>query len=901
MRLLDFLFLTIIICSCNSHPRVTNYISNINNCDSEVVIRNWEFTNLVYLEKNREDAAIEAFKDTINADLGDQLKNYADFSKYFNKVAQEDTIPLEAKENFRYGFTQTGSYFSVDTLYRLPKVGFFHDVLPKYTYAATIIRSTKEQEVVLIPAANNGIRLWVNGEQKLLSYVHDFISGYQYLVKVRLKKGDNFILAKLLHGDGDWRFFLKACSIAYATENSLGRDYFSVCENYLLHNERDTLKLRITSPATVITRPVKLEISDVNRNVVIEKMLPVGHAWEIPVVDLPTGPYTVKLNTDNETFKQRFFKGDYHTWFNKMIKNLEQFYTDDQARAHIEILGKRFRYVDSVDVNHDNPYERKLSALLFEIAEIHRRLKNKQSAFAHIPGLHLRNQIDKEHEEDSYMIYVPESYNGKPVPLVVMMPYESSVRPFNISTYVSNIERIEHIKKLAEKYRFAVLWSSYRVYTNHNFINMFCNTVFERINDVKKDYHIDSSRIFVYGDCAGGALALYMAGKYPSYFAALAAEGPAIPGYGDNEEDDHEVMYSQRDAVYNFYNTPENFKNFSSYIVHSVNDEKSSFDLSQGLYDRVKKAGGNIKLKKLYVRKGTDLFFMNLVPENKIMTDIFAFFNTKKKVTPNKIAFSTRLLKYNHCFWVTLDDIAYRKKAYVNADFSESRNSITITAQNVNRLTLDLSQLKIRDKKEQITVMANGRPGHYSYPENNQLSISLSTDTKSEFLKNHDTEGPVNDFFSRPFLLVYGSGGSVKEQALCKAIADSFALNWKANFLAAQFSIKKDVEVNDPDIKNYNLIVVGNNNTNALLDKVYSRLPVKIEKQYITIGGRHFDGTGLSYTFIYPNPLNTAKYILVIGSNGDKFNYEMIKDLSFNGWEDFYVNSSSGEFDQHWQ
>jgi len=903
MRLLYILLFAIIASSCNNKPGVINRLYDINNCDSEIVIRNWEFTNLHYLEKNKEDEAVRKFKDTTIHDLGDEFREYGDFSRYFNKIEQSDSIPLEAKENFRYLFTQTESYFPVDTLYRLPKVGFFHDILPKYTYATTVIRSTKDQDVILIPAANNGIRLWVNGEQKLLSYVHDFINGYQYLVKTHLKKGDNFVLVKLLHADGDWRFFLKACSVKYAAENSLGRDYSSICENYMLKSDKDTLKLKTTSPATLVTQPAKLEISDVNNNIHLKRSLPVNREWEIPVTSLPTGPYTVKLETDNETFKQRLFIGDYHTWFNKMIKNLEQFYADDQTRANIEILEKRFRYVDSVDVSHDNPYERKLSALLFEMADIYQRLQHNKEAFAHVSGLHLRGQTLKEHEEDSYMIYVPETYDKKPVPLVVMMPYESSVRPFNISTYVSNIERIEHMKKLAEKYRFAVLWSSYRIYTNHNFINMFCNTVFDRINDVKRDYNIDSSRIFVYGDCAGGALALYIAGKNPSYFAALAAEGPAIPGgYNVTDDDEDESMYySQKDRVYNFYNTPENFRNFSSYIVHSVNDEKSAFDLSQTLFDQVKKAGGNMELKKLYVRKGTDLFFMNLMPENKIMTDIFAFFNTKRRVIPNEITFSTWLLKYNSCFWVTLDDIIYGEKASVNADFSESRNSITITAQNLNRLTLDLNLLNIRDKKEEITLTVNGRSKKYNYPVNNKLSVTINTVAKGDLLKNHDAEGPVNDFFSRPFLLVSGSSGTVMEQALCKAITDSFALNWKTNFLTEQFSIKKDVEVTGADIKNYNLLIVGNTNTNRLLEKIYNKLPVIIEQQYISIGGRNFDGPDLSYAFIYPNPLNTAKYILVIGSNGYKFSYEMIKDLPFNGWEDYYVNNSPGNFNNYWQ
>ncbi|MFT3902997.1 MAG: PHB depolymerase family esterase [Niabella sp.] len=900
MRFLYILFVVIIISSCNNTPGVTNRLNDINNCDSETVIRNWEFTNLHYLEKNKEDEAVRKFKDTTIHDLGDQLKDYEDFSNYFNKLMQGDSIPLNAKENFRYPFTQTESYFSVDTLYRLPKVGFFHDVLPKYTYAATIIRSSKDQDVILIPAANNGIRLWVNGEQKLLNYVHEFINGYQYLVKAHLKKGDNFILVKLLHADGDWRFFLKSCSIKYAAENSLGRDYSSICENYMLNSEKDNLKLRIKSPATLVTLPPKLEISDVNNNTHLKQSLPVNREWEIPITSLPMGPYTVKLETDNETFKQRLFIGDYHTWFNEIIKDLEQFYTDDQTRANIEILEKRFRYVDTVDINHDNQYERKLSSLLFETSDIYAQLQNNKEAFAHVPGLHLRGQTLKEHEEDSYMIYIPEIYDKKPIPLVVMMPYESGIRPFNISSYVSNIDRIEHMKKLAEKYNFAVLWSSFRVYTTPTLIDMFCKTVFARVNDVKKDYNIDDNRIFVYGDCAGGGLALFIANKYPSYFAALGVEGPAIPDY-DLYDENGSLYNSQKEKIYDFYNTVENFKSFPSYIVHSTNDEKSPFEMSKKLTDDVKKIGGKMELKELSVRKGTDLFFMNLMPENKIMSDILHFFSSKRKDIPDKIEFSTWFLKYNKSFWVTLDDITYDKKAVIKADYSRSGNSLNITTKNVDKFTIDLTLLDLSNNRDKIKLTVNRQTKYFDYPENNKLTYLLSESKQSQVFKNHDTEGPLNDFFSQPFIVVNSSRGSAKERSLYKSITDSFALNWKTNFLTEQFSIKKDVELTEVDIKNYNLIIVGNNNTNIFLNNIFNKLPVEIGEQYIKIGGKSFSGSDLSYTFIYPNPLNTTRYILVIGSTGDKFNYEIVKDLPIKGWDDFYVNNNFGEFNEGWR
>ena len=951
MKLFFYLLLLIsgILPSC-SRPGPVNFVGDINACDSEIFVRNWEITTPVIMDSTSEADADSSCKNTPDRDQGDNITSYAAFCSAYDEPA-DDTSRSAYTPFVKYPYELNGSYFFVNSYYQIPeRPSFLYPVIPAMVYAATIIKSDRDQDVIFISGANNGLRMWLNGQQILRKFTTGYVQGYQYLTRAHLITGDNFLLAKLDHVAGEWKFFLKIASLQYANDNWLGENYSSICDHYLI-KKGDSLRLRLFAPQITVEKPVLLRITDLNGREILNRQLPPASNWTIDVKDLDEAPYAVNLTTDENTFSQYIFYGDHEKYFQSFrssvqyprspgksfrppvqsFRSLAQSSpspiqssrssvqssrspvqssaistqssrssavpTDSRFRENIDLLIHRMAYIDTVKVEHDNAYERKVTRVLYEMSDMYRHFKNGDEPLADVPGLHLRSQSSLFYSSETYMIYIPGSYRRTdPIPLVMMLPHETGIREFTISTYVSDINRIEYVMHLADKYGFAVIWSSYRVYNNHNLIRMFPDLVARTLLSVKKDYAIDDSRIYAYGDCAGGELSLFMANKCPSFFTAVGVEGPAIP---DDGKRDGSKPLSRGYINYDFYNTVENYRNFPTCIIHSINDEKTSFARSARLCKEISQLGGSARLDTLFVRKGTDLFFSDLMPDNRILNKLFSFYNGKRKRVPDTVWLSTYQLKFNRAFWVTIDDLVYGRKAAITAMVNRATNSITVQSSNVTAFTLDVRDLRL-DPTKKMEVIVNNRSYYSDLEKGGKITVDLQHTAHGQ--KTALTEGPINDFFSSPFLIVKGSQGTAGEQLKWQKAIDTLRKSWQIDFMRDSIPCKTDREISQSDIAQYNLILIGVDSANPMLRQV----PLRVCRDCIRIGPKTYEGSDLSYILVYPNPSSAGKYVLVIGSNGSRISSAVLVDLTFSGWNDYEIYDhdspvDAADFSNNWQ
>lgn len=887
--------------SCNRSGPI-NYVGDIERSDSEAFVRNWEITQPVIMDSSSDAVAVSHCMDTSSKDQGDSMTSYADFA-----AAYDGSPGYTAKSLYtpfiRYPYTLKGSYFSVGDNFHIPaRNSFLQPVIPAFLYATSVVKSDREQDVIFIAGANNGLKLWLNGQLILHKFSYGYIQGYQYVLKAHLKKGDNFVLAKLNHVDGEWKFFLKMASVRYANENSVGENYSGICDHYLV-KMGDSLDLRICAPEIKVEKPALLRMTNIRGKEVLRLSLSPARGWKVSTQSLKEGVYAVSLTTDENVFKQYIFYGDYEKYFRSFRTMIGRGRPGGRFRENMDLLINRMGYVDTVKVWRDNEYERKVARVLYDMSDLYEHYKRGDELFKDVTGLHLRAQSSPFYASESYMVYVPGSYRRtSPIPLVMMLPHESGIREFTISTYVSDINRIEHVMRLADKYGFAVLWSSYRVYTNHNLTRMFPDVVARTLASVKGDYNIDDNRIYAYGDCAAGELALFMADKYPSFFAAVAVEGPAIP---DEVKTDSLKKPTIGQINYDFYNTVENYRNFPTYIIHSINDEKSPFTKSADLYKEIKQLGGSATLDTLYIRKGADLFFVNLMPDNKIMSDVFSFYNGKRRRVPDTVWLSTYQLKYNHAFWVTMDDKVPGKKAVITAMANRTRNCINVQASNVAAFTLDVHDLGL-DSSRKTEVIVNNRSYCNDFLKDGELKIGVLPSDTSHNRKTALTEGPINDFFASPFIVVKGTKGAGEEKIGWQNAIDILRKNWQEDYLRDAMPCKTDGEIGQRDAEEYNMILIGTDRDNPILNRIWQRIPLKVYGDSVRIGAKTYTGRNLSYVLIYPNPLSAGRYVLVIGSNTSRISPGVLYDLSFYGWNDYEVFDhgtllSVGDFNNDWK
>jgi hypothetical protein len=75
--------------------------------------------------------------------------------------------------------------------------------------------------------------------------------------------------------------------------------------------------------------------------------------------------------------------------------------------------------------------------------------------------------------------------------------------------------------------------------------------------------------------------------------------------------------------------------------------------------------------------------------------------------------------------------------------------------------------------------------------------------------------------------------------------------------------VKDDSAVTDADIAASNLILWGDPQSNKVLARIASKLPVGWSADSIVLGTRRFPTAGTALIMIYPNPLNPKKYVVL--------------------------------------
>jgi len=131
---------------------------------------------------------------------------------------------------------------------------------------------------------------------------------------------------------------------------------------------------------------------------------------------------------------------------------------------------------------------------------------------------------------------------------------------------------------------------------------------------------------------------------------------------------------------------------------------------------------------------------------------------------------------------------------------------------------------------------------------------------------------PIKGAYYSPFILVYGTLSDSASTAKLFSTARGIAQRWwyRAN---GTVRIVPDTLVTDAMIERYNLILFGNAEQNAITAGIEPNLPIRIEDGRFVFAGEVLPPEAEAALFVYPNPLNSEKLVLVregIGEEGLK-------------------------------
>ena len=412
----------------------------------------------------------------------------------------------------------------------------------------------------------------------------------------------------------------------------------------------------------------------------------------------------------------------------------------------------------------------------------------------------------------------------------------------------------------------------------------------EVLEEIKKNFKIDTNRIYLTGHSMGGHGVWHIGTTHPDIFAAIAPSAGwtsfqlYVPWFLQKSElFAHPDLIKYRDMVLRQDNPLlflENTLNLPIYLLQGGADDNVPPIQARMFCKYLTNLGYDYKYNEVEGKghwwnidstPGTDCV------DSKELMDFL-----KSKVRnpyPEKVIFKTSNIDHsNKAYWVRIDELTnvyydglieielVAQKILENDGLLEQTDTceILVNETNVNTFTLVLDDNFISPGIVNLTI--NGQHITFEYREPCELSFKRDGDgffwaTQSHSEKSAGCYGPIKKAYFEPFVLIYGTLGDSKstENNLHCARLQSYAWWYRANGFV---EVLPDTEVTEKIIKNYNLVLFGNSVTNSILKWISFRLPLHIEEGKVIVDGDTIRGD-LCLVEIYPNPLTPEKFVLL--------------------------------------
>lgn len=782
---------------------------------------------------------------------------------------------------------------SSDGVIRLDKL--YQNSKNEVAYAATVIESPQDTEAILVAGADDSAKIWLNGQPVVqinaeplrdMPYYGNMGKAASFST-VKLNKGSNFLLVKVVQLDRMWGFNCSLLTLEAARDRARGNELYIndvVANSIIPQGAKLSLTAELAGLVKTLKLPAQVEILNAKKESVSSEQIDYRTEWSKSLEGLSPGVYSCKFTWPLYSLEENFYYGDAESVLATFpqtygsLKNLR-----DETKFAFDALLERRRILLEPDNRKpaDKVWQLKI---VYVISEFNDLLSHASDQTLNYPGTHLRGFRSKiDGQVQYYLVHIPAKYAQQkaPLPLVLMVPFPIPDTTFLKSVLVANTTLIKGYTKLADQYGYAVLWPYARGNIEAAPIGM--TDIFETLEAARVDYQFDSDRIYSLGWSYGGTYSLLLAQRYPGVFAAVTAVMPPS---------DLVAFEKAAERIHSFYpiswlqlNSPdelvESLRNTNVFVIHGAEDHVILPEESQRLVDKCSKLGFTCRFE---IMPGMDHIYLPVDPN----PSIFTFFKDKvREKTPKTVSIATGQLKYGASYWLRITRLSDPSQvARITASIKDDC-TIDVNADKIGSYEILLDQLGVC-KDKPLTVRTNGNVSFSGKPAAHNVPINVEGPAPQATDKNATIEGPISHAFAGPFLVVEGSGGSTEDQAAVEALSQRIRESWMKDF-GVSFSTKKDRDVTPDDIKNKHLILLGNAENNSIINQLSGKIPVRIERDSVSLGDKGYSGSALGVVFIYPNPLNTERYVVIATANNSE-GYKLIEsDLSLKGWYDFAV------------
>ncbi len=281
------------------------------------------------------------------------------------------------------------------------------------TLAVSDLSSPVETDAALMANADDGIRVWVNGELATTKSEHEELKFHYRFARVHLKKGTNRIVAKLVYmgplekkGKFHWRFAVALTSLENARKEKAAHTVLNGITTPLIGKDA---KLGLDLTLFERERPVSVELFNHSHEPLKTLQLEGGKRQSPVLSDLPDGLYYCTLGDSIPSDELAFYKGDPGALFQEYRKRSAALLNDPNVAA----LVTRYEHLNKSENKRpaDRIWQAKIVGTFTEWNEILRAVEQQKDAYVDVPGTHtrgFRSPIDGQVQH--YIVHVPVGY-----------------------------------------------------------------------------------------------------------------------------------------------------------------------------------------------------------------------------------------------------------------------------------------------------------------------------------------------------------------------------------------------------------------------------------------------------------------------------------------------------------